>query len=251
MSSKTAWAGAGSGEVPGRVAAGRHVQSDVVDVTQVVLRSGRDIALVRLEISSTYGSFLEGYPCARVNDRMILGPARQRQQRFGGVPGHVIEPERTYPDPAERPGPWEPVELLPAFTCTGLFRSHPVDPAADTVLNDSRLAVTWFQYDLSTPVAQFVDAALTGADLDWESRRGPGEVAAAGAEPRLDSIRSASPSGTSGNDQIPDLDTFMQAATGDLVLLAGDQAGSKAYEWESHRQRAGGPPPPAAAVRRV
>jgi hypothetical protein len=140
-----------------------------VDVTRVVLGSGRDITLVRLEISSTYGGFLEGYPCARVNDLMILGPARQRQQRFGSVPGHVIEPERTYPDSAGPPGPWGPVELLPAYKCTGLFKSHPVDPEADAVLNDSRLALTWFQDDLGTPVAQFVDTAITGADLDWES----------------------------------------------------------------------------------
>ena len=138
-----------------------------MDVTRVVLETGRQISLTQLEIRATYGSFLEGYPCARVNDSMILAPARQPQARFGGVPSHVIEPERSYPEPGQPSGSWGPAEVLPAFRCTGLFRSQPVDPALDAVIHDSWLAVTWFQRDLDAPVAQFVAAAVVG--LDWES----------------------------------------------------------------------------------
>jgi hypothetical protein len=136
-----------------------------VDVTRVVLETGRHISLTDLEISATYGRLLEGYPCARVNDTMILAAARQPQARFGGVPSHVIEPERSYPD--QPPGPWGPVELLPTYKCTGLFRSTPVDLALDAVTHDSRLTVTWFQQDLDDPVARFVRAVIAG--LDWES----------------------------------------------------------------------------------
>src|SRR5215467_2863132 len=86
------------------------VQSLLMDVTRVVLETGRLIALTRLEIRATYGGLLEGYPCARVNDSMILAPARQSQTRFGGAPGHVIEPERSYPEPGQPPGSWGPAE---------------------------------------------------------------------------------------------------------------------------------------------
>ena len=45
-----------------------------MDVTQVGLETRRQISVTQLEIHATYGGFLEGYPCARVNDIMILAP---------------------------------------------------------------------------------------------------------------------------------------------------------------------------------
>jgi hypothetical protein len=142
-----------------------------VDVTRVVLETGRQISLTDLEISATYDRLLGGNPCARVNDTMILARARQPQARFGGMPSHVIEPERSYPD--QPPGAWGSVELLPAYKCTGLFRSAPVDLALDAGTHASRLSVTWFQQDLDDPVVRFVVAAVAG--LDWESLAVDGE----------------------------------------------------------------------------
>ena len=57
--------------------------------------------------------------------------------------------------------------MLPAYKCTGLFRSTPVDLALDAVTHHSRLTITWFQQELDDPVARFVRAAV--ADLDWDS----------------------------------------------------------------------------------
>ena len=54
------------------------------NVTRVVLASGREITLSRIEVKGIYGGMREGYPGAKVNDMMI--PGARQQERCGGGP---------------------------------------------------------------------------------------------------------------------------------------------------------------------
>ncbi|MBO2454453.1 hypothetical protein J4573_45710 [Actinomadura barringtoniae] len=132
-------------------------------LARITLGSGRDVELTHLEISSTYGGLLEGYPCAAINDRKLAALVRRAD---GFPPVHLIEPERTYPEAGSGRLPFGPVEVLPAVHCRGAFRARPVDDALDAVLYRSELTVVWFQKDLGGPVADFVTVAL--ADLAWD-----------------------------------------------------------------------------------
>jgi hypothetical protein len=44
-----------------------------VTLARIPLASGREVELTHLEIRSTYGGMLEGYTCARINDRLFVG----------------------------------------------------------------------------------------------------------------------------------------------------------------------------------
>ncbi|MFB4316342.1 hypothetical protein [Actinomadura sp. 21ATH] len=136
-------------------------------IARITLSSGRDFELVGLEVFSTYGGMLEGYPHAALNDRLLDSLAKRRESPYGTPPVHVIRPPRTHPHPEPRSGSFGPVETLPAVYCRGSFRSARIDEELDPVLHQSWLAVVWFQDDLNDPVVDFVAAAI--ADLPWDA----------------------------------------------------------------------------------
>ncbi|MFC4911585.1 hypothetical protein [Actinomadura gamaensis] len=137
-------------------------------LASITLNSGRLITLTDLKISTTYGGLLEGYPNARLNDRLLAGLAKRRESPYQTSPVHLIDPPRRRPvHGSDRRLPFGPVEELPAVHCRGSFTSERIDENLDKVLHRSWLEVVWFQDDLTTPVADFVTAAV--ADLDWNT----------------------------------------------------------------------------------
>src|SRR5262249_39321492 len=58
---------------------------------ELVLESGRSLALVRLTQQLTYAWMLEGVPTRRWNDRIIEEAVREAEQRFNK--SHVIRPD--------------------------------------------------------------------------------------------------------------------------------------------------------------
>lgn len=131
----------------------------------IVLTSGRDVELTQLEVFSTYSGMLEGYPSARMNDRLLTRLATRPSSEYWTAPVHVISPPRRRLEPTLQHEPFGPTEMLPAVYCRAHFRSHPVDEL-DPVLNRSYLTVVWFQDELVAPVPEFVTAAV--ADLSWQ-----------------------------------------------------------------------------------
>ncbi|GAA3010667.1 hypothetical protein GCM10020229_22870 [Kitasatospora albolonga] len=131
-------------------------------LTQLLLASGRTVELRSVTLSSTYGDFLEGYPCGPVNDMKLAG--LRRQAVAGGRPGHLVEPPRELTgDPGSAFGP---VELLPAVVCVGRFTSEPVDPELPRYLHESELTVIWLQ---PTPDLPSGTVAVDGLlDLPWD-----------------------------------------------------------------------------------
>ncbi|CAM5648032.1 putative protein OS=Streptomyces albaduncus OX=68172 GN=FHS32_004538 PE=4 SV=1 [Streptomyces griseoloalbus] len=133
-------------------------------LSRVLLTSGRPVDLTELRLSSTYGGVLEGYPCKPLNDLAIAGLVRSAEHAHPGVPVHLIPPAREYPD--QFSGAFGPVEVLPAVTCVGHFRSEALDPGHDRALYRSRLTVAWFQP--TTRIPSGCDAETALLDLDWE-----------------------------------------------------------------------------------
>ncbi|WP_026415997.1 hypothetical protein [Actinomadura oligospora] len=136
-------------------------------LASITLNSGRRVTLGSLEISSTYGGLLAGYPCARLNDRKLARLAKRPESDHPTCPVHLITPPRRYPE-GKSGGrrPFGPVEELPALYCRGVFTSHCVTPNPDGAFDGSWLTVIWFQDDLATPVPDFAATAI--ADLAWD-----------------------------------------------------------------------------------
>lgn len=141
-------------------------------LSHIALSSGRSIELTELRMSSTYGGFLEGYPCKLVNDMKVSSLQQQAEHAFPSTPVHLVPPAREYPD--EAPGGFGPVEVLPSVACTGFFRSAPVAPELDSVLHRSTLTVVWFQTGLDVPSGEDADLALRG--IHWQELAQDGEV---------------------------------------------------------------------------
>ncbi|CCK29012.1 hypothetical protein BN159_4633 [Streptomyces davaonensis JCM 4913] len=138
-----------------------------MSLSRIVLPSGRPVDLMELQLSSTYGGMLEGYPCALVNKMKITGLLRSAETAFPSAPVHLIPPEREYPDDDTGPlGPFGPVEVIPKVACIGYFRSTAVDPSLDPVLHISRLTVAWFQPTPETPSGSVENHPLR--ELAWE-----------------------------------------------------------------------------------
>ncbi|MFF5156045.1 hypothetical protein ACFY3N_07290 [Streptomyces sp. NPDC000348] len=135
-----------------------------VSLARVLLDSGRSVDLSELRLSSTYGGLLEGYPCKPLDDRRIDRLLRSAGRAFTGAPVHLVPPPREYPD--QYAGAFGPVELLPAVTCVGSFRSEALAPAPDHSLYHSRLTVVWFQPSPRVPSGCDAEPALR--DLSWE-----------------------------------------------------------------------------------
>lgn len=134
-------------------------------LARISLASSRSIDLTGLEISSTYGGFLEGYPNARINDALLKRLGRRREFSYGSQPVHVITPQRSQPEP-QSALPFGPMETLPPVHCQGSFMSAVIGQELDPVLHKSWLMVVWFQDDLARPVAASVAAAVSG--LAWD-----------------------------------------------------------------------------------
>ncbi|MEU0400696.1 hypothetical protein ABZ318_10645 [Streptomyces sp. NPDC006197] len=126
----------------------------------ILLSSGRSIRLTELQMSSTYGGMLEGYPCKRINDLKISWLQRRAERAFPSTPVHLVPPSREYPD--ETAGAFGPVEVLPSVFCVGAFDSAALDPAMD----GSALVVAWFQPLPEVPAGEDADLALRS--IRWE-----------------------------------------------------------------------------------
>ncbi|WAZ22751.1 hypothetical protein STRCI_004042 [Streptomyces cinnabarinus] len=135
-----------------------------MSLSRIVLPSGRPVDLMELQLSSTYGGMLEGYPCAIVNKMKITGLLRSAERAFPSSPVHLIPPVREYPD--DYSGAFGPVEVIPKVACLGSFRSTAVDPSLDPVLHRSHLTVAWFQPTPQTPSGSVDDHPLR--ELAWE-----------------------------------------------------------------------------------
>ncbi|MFH9263019.1 hypothetical protein ACH4KN_01995 [Streptomyces sp. NPDC017546] len=141
-------------------------------LSHIALSSGRSIELTELRMSSTYGGFLEGYPCKLVNDMKVSSLQQQAEHAFPSTPVHLVPPAREYP--AEAAGGFGPVEVLPSVACIGAFRSTPVAPELDSVLHRSTLTVVWFQTGLDVPSGDDADLALRG--IRWQELAQDDEV---------------------------------------------------------------------------
>jgi hypothetical protein len=129
------------------------------------LNSGRSIQLTNVEVFPTYGGLLAGYPCARINDRLLARLAKPREPDDGS-PVHLITPPRSYPDRGSEHRPLGPMERLPPVYCRAFFRAGCINKDLDDGFHESGLTVVWFQEDLASPIADFVTAAVAG--LAWE-----------------------------------------------------------------------------------
>jgi len=67
-------------------------------LARITLASGRSVVLTNLELSSTYGGLLEGYPNQRMNEQLLARLGRRREYAHQSQPAHVISPPRTYPE---------------------------------------------------------------------------------------------------------------------------------------------------------
>ncbi|RSN63896.1 MULTISPECIES: hypothetical protein [Actinomadura] len=136
-------------------------------LARIRLGSGREIGLDRLQIHSTYGGLLEGYPNPSMNDRILTSLGERREFRYRTAPPvHLIDPPRTNPYPDERPLSFGPVEVLPPVCCVGFFDSSRIAADLDEVLHRSWLDVVWFQDDIAGPTVESVTAAVV--DLPWD-----------------------------------------------------------------------------------
>ena len=132
--------------------------------SRIVLSSGRLNELSELRLSSTYGGFLEGYPCKPINDMKTKSLLRAAERAFPATPIHLVQPSREYPD--QTAGVFGPVEVLPAVVCIGAFRSAALGLDHDPVLYRSVLTVVWFQPVPNVPSGDSADPALR--DIPWE-----------------------------------------------------------------------------------
>lgn len=137
-----------------------------MSLSHVNLSSGRTVELTELRLSSTYGGFLEGYPCKRVNDRLVDWLQGNTEKNHPRIPVHLVTPRREYPEGDRSVGPFGPVEVLPAVKCVGVFRSTPVDADIDPALHRSALVVAWFQDTPDVPSGDRAEQALR--DLRWD-----------------------------------------------------------------------------------
>lgn len=134
-------------------------------LTRVTLTSGRTIDLNELQLSSTYGGLLEGYPFRLLNDMRIKGLLAQAEKAYPVSPVHFVTPPRDQPEDAYT-GAFGPMETLPPVACVGAFRSAAIDPEHDPVLYRSTLTVVWFQTTPTAPSGEDADAGLRG--MAWE-----------------------------------------------------------------------------------
>jgi hypothetical protein len=118
----------------------------VTQLATILLDSGRTVYLRGLYVQSTYGGFLEGYPNAKANARIVRSQ-RDNHNRISSAPLHVIEPALV-----PKPGHLGPGAELPAVVCRGLFVSVPLPGSAS---DGSHLEVVWFQDHVLVPVAEF------------------------------------------------------------------------------------------------
>ncbi|KUL43876.1 hypothetical protein [Streptomyces regalis] len=135
-----------------------------MSLTRVVLASGRSLDLSELQLSSTYGAMLEGYPCKPVNDMKIKGLVRAAEHAHPSSPVHLVPPPREYPD--QYAGAFGPVEVLPSVACVGAFHSTALDRDHDPVLYRSALTIIWFQPTARVPSGCDAEEALR--QVEWE-----------------------------------------------------------------------------------
>ncbi|WP_336317879.1 hypothetical protein [Streptomyces lavendofoliae] len=132
-----------------------------MSLSTVVLACGRHAELREVRMSSTYGGFLEGYPCGPVNDMVIRRLLSSAEGAFGAnAPVHLVPPAVDRPEGAA--GGFGPVEVLPPVACVGAFRSSAVTAGHDPVAYRSVLAVVWFQSTTDVPSGSAADPGLRG-----------------------------------------------------------------------------------------
>jgi hypothetical protein len=128
---------------------------------KIVLASGREIGLSRLQQGRTYAGMLNGFFDARVNQHEIdqlLEEARE-------LAVVDCEPFLIQPAPAITELPSGRMqEKLPPITCVADFRSNELNRAGSEPY--SSLAVAWFQDEFAMPIDTEVLNQIR--KIDWE-----------------------------------------------------------------------------------
>lgn len=117
------------------------------------LKTGREVQLVELRQSKTYGGLLEGQPTIERDER-YLRLLSHGSNGLEGIARTIVPPRET-------------VDYLPLPTITsiGLFVSY--DPARNHAFDCSQLVVVWFQDDFGIADDGILNNLLT--NIDWNS----------------------------------------------------------------------------------
>lgn len=134
------------------------------------LATKRSIDLINLDVSRTYGGYLEGVPVPSLNERHLAGLERRLTAKYGHMGVHILPPERTIPDQADTDRRGEPIEYLPPIECVGIFESYPVENPQDDAWRLSMLVLVWHQDDLTLPFGDEARARLAAVDWDRHAR---------------------------------------------------------------------------------
>jgi hypothetical protein len=134
------------------------------EICSIEIRRGT-IRLKMVELRMTYGGLIEGVPTASFNDRLIKRAEERAGKRFMR-PVYVVPPPRAIEDSAVRGFRGEPIELLPAMECVGMFDGPPTPRADRDDWWTSSLTVVWFQ-DAGERVVH-PDAAARMYELPWD-----------------------------------------------------------------------------------
>jgi hypothetical protein len=134
----------------------------------IVLGTGQVVFLKQVDLSQTYGAFMEFTPTPDLHDRLIAGMTKRAAKRFfrtDPIPLVVVAPPRR-PRAQDPPSPGRVLEEhLPHARVLGLFGSAPTDDA----FTAAELVIGWFQdtYDLT---AANVQQAIVGVDWPAHAR---------------------------------------------------------------------------------
>jgi hypothetical protein len=134
--------------------------------SSITLSTGREVRLHELTQRLTYEDLLEGMPTTKMNEAYLDRIVADHRAKRSEAPCHLVKP-------AETPIALAPGETyrfgvpatLPAITCTGRFRSHPI--GLDDPVCYSELTLIWLQREFALPIEPAVMQTIAG--LDWDA----------------------------------------------------------------------------------
>jgi hypothetical protein len=138
-------------------------------LTNLRLADGRTVDLTHLEVSRTYGGYLEGFPSAGVNDRHLARLAQRLTERYSHKGVHVLPSKRTT-DATVTGFHGEPKEELPPIECVGIFEGAPITDPREAAWRMSLLVIAWHQDDLTLPFDDDAKARLAAVDWNRHAR---------------------------------------------------------------------------------
>ncbi|GAA2088719.1 hypothetical protein [Actinomadura alba] len=114
------------------------------EAIQTIESAAGTLALRSVEISLTYGGYLEGMPSRKLNDEHLRRQVERVRGLWRHIPVHLVEPVRTVADDREPHPRWGPMELMPPLECVGLFHGRPTPRAVGDWMYTA-LVVIWYQ----------------------------------------------------------------------------------------------------------